>query len=131
LDNSCSCIDDFVYIKASQVSIKQLGSEQTGLKLRAGLRLGGQSLGLSLQTIEWIDSKTVRPYRCFTDTIEFTSVLYKSFCVLSLLLPTATDYAIPLPVRWPYPLYCLDDRAHRRHIHLISPQYANTDLIIE
>jgi hypothetical protein len=37
--------------------------------------------------IEWIDSETVRPYGCFTDTIELMSVLYKSFCVLSLLLP--------------------------------------------
>jgi hypothetical protein len=32
-------------------------------------------------------------------------------------LPTATGDAIPLPVRWPYLLYCLDNRAHRRGIH--------------
>jgi hypothetical protein len=79
----------------SQVSIKQLGAEQAGRKLRAGLRLGGQSLGLSLRTIEWIDLQTVRPYRCFTDTIEFTGVLYKSFCVLSLLLLLATLFLCP------------------------------------
>jgi hypothetical protein len=59
----------------TEISIKQLA----GRELRAGLQLGGQSLGLSLQTIEWIDSETVRPYRCFTDMIEFTGVLYKSF----------------------------------------------------
>jgi hypothetical protein len=36
---------------------------------------------------------------------------------------TATGDFIPLPVRWHYLLYCLDDRALRRHIHRIPPQY--------
>jgi hypothetical protein len=38
-------------------------------------------------------------------------------------LPTVTSNAIPLPVRWPYLLHCLDNRAPRRHIHPIPLQY--------
>jgi hypothetical protein len=54
---------------------------------------------------------------------------YGPLCSLQVFLGvvsafvTATDYAAPLPVHWPYLLYCLDDRAHRRHIHPIPPQY--------
>ena len=62
--------------------------------------------------------------------LDFTGVLrvhlgfYRSLRSLQVFLgvvsalPTATGDAIPLPVRWPYLLYCLDDRALRRHIHL-------------
>jgi hypothetical protein len=70
--------------------------EQAGRKLRAGLWLGGQSLGLSLQIVKWIDLQIARPYKCFINTIEFTSVLYKSFCVLSLA--TAISNTIPLSI---------------------------------
>jgi hypothetical protein len=38
-------------------------------------------------------------------------------------LPTATSDAIPLPIRWPYLFYCLDNRALRRHIHPIPLHY--------
>jgi hypothetical protein len=38
-------------------------------------------------------------------------------------LPTAADYVLALPVRWPDLPYCLDDRALRWHIHPIPPQY--------
>jgi hypothetical protein len=74
--------------------------------------------------VKWIDSWTAGPYGCFMDTIEFTGVpsLQLSLSVVSAFA-TATDYALPLPVRWPYLLYCLDDRALRRHIHSIPPQY--------
>jgi hypothetical protein len=34
------------------------------------------------------------------------------FCGVVSAFATATGDAIPLPVRWPYLLYCLDDRAH-------------------
>jgi hypothetical protein len=47
------------------------------------------------------------------------------FLGVASALPAATGDAIPLPVRWLYLLYCLDDRAHRRHIYLIPPQYEN------
>jgi hypothetical protein len=38
-------------------------------------------------------------------------------------LPTATGDAVPLPIRWPYLFYRLDDRALRRHIY---PSYPST-----
>jgi hypothetical protein len=49
--------------------------------------------------------------------LDFTdiSLLYGSFLCVVFALLTATGDAIPLPVRWPYLLYCLDDRALRRH----------------
>jgi hypothetical protein len=59
----------------------------------------------------------------------FTGVLwmhlgfYGSLTGVVSALPTATGDVIPLPVRWPYLLYYLDDRAHRRHIHPTPPQY--------
>src|ERR1700716_3395332 len=61
--------------------------------------------------------------------LDFTGVFPGTFWSLRVFLgvvstlPTTTDDAIPLPVRWSYLLYCLDDRAHRRHIHSIPPQY--------
>jgi hypothetical protein len=42
------------------------------------------------------------------------STLRVFLCVV-FALPTAIGDAIPLRVRWPYLLYYLDDRAHRRH----------------
>jgi hypothetical protein len=52
--------------------------------------------------------------------LDFTDIsfLYGSFLCVVFALLTATGDAIPLPVRWPYLLYCLDDRALRRHIIL-------------
>jgi hypothetical protein len=43
--------------------------------------------------------------------------------LLGVVFAFAIDYVLPLPVRWPYLLYRLDDRALRRHIHSIPPQY--------
>jgi hypothetical protein len=43
---------------------------------------------------------------------------YRSFLGVVFALLTTTSDAIPLPVRWSYLLYCLDDRALRQHIHL-------------
>jgi hypothetical protein len=79
--------------------------------------------------IEWIDSGTVRPYKCFTDTVEFTSVLYKSFCMLSLLChyyQLRNSSARTLA----YLLYCHDDRAQRRHIHPIPPHYIRKVILL-
>jgi hypothetical protein len=47
---------------------------------------------------------------------------FTGFLGVVFALPTATDDAIHLPIRWPYLFYCLDDRALRRHIHYIPPQ---------
>jgi hypothetical protein len=61
--------------------------------------------------------------------LDFTGVLQVALDPTGLLgvvfaLATATGDAIPLPVRSPYLLYCLDDRAHRRHtilsLHITS-----------
>jgi hypothetical protein len=80
-----------------------LGTEQAKRKLRTRLRLGGQGQGLSLWTTEWIDLQTA---------LRIRSSLQVVFGVV-----------FALPIRWPYLFYRLDDRALRRHIHLIPPHY--------
>jgi hypothetical protein len=63
----------------------------------------------------------------FTGVLRVQLEFYRSLCSLQVFLgvvsalPTAADYALPLPVRWPYQLHCLDDRALRQHIHPIPP----------
>ena len=59
--------------------------------------------------------------------IEFTGVLSSLRVFLGIVsaFATAADYVLPLPVRWTYLLYRIDDRALRRHIHSISPQYVS------
>jgi hypothetical protein len=56
------------------------GTEQAERKLRTGLRLGGQGLGLSLQTVKWIDLLIARLYGYSTDTIEFAGVFGCCLC---------------------------------------------------
>ena len=49
----------------------------------------------------------LRFYRSFRSLQVYLGVVFA--------LPTVTGDAILLPIRWPHLLYCLDDRAHRRH----------------
>jgi hypothetical protein len=52
-----------------------------------------------------------------------TGVLSSLRVFLGVVFAFATDYVLPLPVRWPYLFYRLDDHALRRHIHSMPPHY--------
>jgi hypothetical protein len=77
-----------------------------------GLRLGSQGLGQSI----WIDLRTTRLYGRFTDT---SWILRISFFFAGLF-GCCFCFAYCNRIRYSFActlalLYCLDDRAHRRH----------------
>jgi hypothetical protein len=106
------CILEVATDFTSYASINRQRNRAANRVPRAGLRLGGQSLGLGLQTVKWIDLQTARPYGCLTDTIEFTGVPSFLRVFLGVVSAFATGYAIPLLVCWPNLPYCLDNRAY-------------------
>ena len=128
LDNSCSCIKDFVYIGQLPIQVVKQGGIQ------------GRLFATIKEDYSQVAKVQVKAYRRRNELIyrllDFTGVLrvhlgfYRSLSSLRVFLgvvfalPTAAGDAIPLPMRWPYLLYCLDDRAHRQHT-ILSPHNIN------
>jgi hypothetical protein len=70
----------------------------------------------------WINRQIDRLRLGGQGPLQIRSSLQVVFLVLSLLC------LLPLPIRWPYLFYRLDDCALRRHIHPIPPQYLQHDI---